>query len=185
MVSETLLEREVEAKHRSMRERVALYTGSFDPLTNGHIDVLKNAAAIFDRIVVAIGVHPGKAPMFSAEDRAALIRASCKGLLAAEHCALDVVTFSGLAVIAAREHGASFLLRGLRDGTDLDYEAQMAGMNATMAPEIRTIFLMSSPSVRHITATLVRQIASLGGDVTSFVPKEVAEALKGRTGSRS
>ncbi|MEA2861609.1 MAG: pantetheine-phosphate adenylyltransferase, partial [Methylobacteriaceae bacterium] len=72
-----------------------------------------------------------------------------------------------------------------RDGTDLDYEAQMAGMNATMAPEIRTIFLMSSPSVRHITATLVRQIASLGGDVTSFVPKEVAEALKGRIGARS
>jgi pantetheine-phosphate adenylyltransferase len=96
-----------------------------------------------------------------------------------------VVTFSGLAVAAAREHGAAFLLRGLRDGTDLDYEAQMAGMNATMAPEIRTIFLMSSPSVRHITATLVRQIASLGGDVTSFVPKDVAEALKGRTGARS
>ncbi|MGA8603245.1 MAG: pantetheine-phosphate adenylyltransferase [Beijerinckiaceae bacterium] len=165
-----------------MPERAALYTGSFDPLTNGHVDVLKNAAAIFDRIVVAIGVHPGKMPMFSPQERADLIRASCKSLLEAEHCTLEVVTFSGLAVTAAREHRAAFLLRGLRDGTDLDYEAQMAGMNATMAPEIRTIFLMSSPSVRHITATLVRQIASLGGDVTSFVPNEVAEALKGRTG---
>jgi pantetheine-phosphate adenylyltransferase len=168
-----------------MTERAALYTGSFDPLTNGHVDVLRNAAAIFDRIVVAIGIHPGKTPMFSPEERAGLIQASCKGLLEAEHCTLEVVTFSGLAVAAARVHGAAFLLRGLRDGTDLDYEAQMAGMNATMAPEIRTIFLMSSPSVRHITATLVRQIASLGGDVTSFVPKEVAEALKGRTGARS
>jgi pantetheine-phosphate adenylyltransferase len=168
-----------------MTQRVALYTGSFDPLTNGHVDVLRNAAGIFDRIVVAIGVHPGKAPMFSPEQRAALIRESCKDLVEAEHCALQVVTFSGLAVTAAREHGAAFLLRGLRDGTDLDYEAQMAGMNATMAPEIRTIFLMSSPSVRHITATLVRQIASLGGDVTSFVPLAVAEALKGRTGTRS
>jgi pantetheine-phosphate adenylyltransferase len=165
-----------------MPERAALYTGSFDPLTNGHVDVLKNAAAIFDRIVVAIGVHPGKMPMFSPQGRADLIRASCKSLLEAEHCTLEVVTFSGLAVTAAREHRAAFLLRGLRDGTDLDYEAQMAGMNGTMAPEIRTIFLMSSPSVRHITATLVRQIASLGGDVTSFVPNEVAEALKGRTG---
>ena len=168
-----------------MTERAALYTGSFDPLTNGHVDVLKNAASIFDRIVVAIGVHPGKAPMFEPQERADLIRASCKGLVEAEQCTLDVVTFSGLAVAAAREHGAAFLLRGLRDGTDLDYEAQMAGMNATMAPEIRTIFLMSSPSVRHITATLVRQIASLGGDVTSFVPKEVAEALEGRAGARS
>ena len=165
-----------------MPERAALYTGSFDPLTNGPVDVLKNAAAIFDRIVVAIGVHPGKMPMVSPQERADLIRASCKSLLEAEHCTLEVVTFSGLAVTAAREHRAAFLLRGLRDGTDLDYEAQMAGMNATMAPEIRTIFLMSSPSVRHITATLVRQIASLGGDVTSFVPNEVAEALKGRTG---
>jgi pantetheine-phosphate adenylyltransferase len=168
-----------------MSERVALYTGSFDPLTNGHIDVLRNAAAMFDRIVVAIGVHPGKTPLFPAEQRAELIRAACKGLVEAEHSSLDVVTFSGLAVTAAREHGARFLLRGLRDGTDLDYEAQMAGMNATMAPEIRTVFLMSSPSVRHITATLVRQIASLGGDVTSFVPRDVAEALKGRTKARS
>ena len=163
-----------------MIERAALYTGSFDPLTNGHIDVLKNAAAIFDRIVVAIGVHPGKTPMFSPEQRARLIRASCKNLLEAEHCTLEVVTFSGLAVAAAREHGAAFLLRGLRDGTDLDYEAQMAGMNATMAPEIRTIFLLSSPSVRHITATLVRQIASMGGNVAPFVPASVAQGLKAK-----
>ena len=163
----------------------ALFTGTFDPITNGHVDVLRQGAVFCDRIVVAIGVHPGKTPMFSPETRAKLIRGACKGLLEAEHCALDVVTFSGLAVDAARQRGAAFLLRGLRDGTDLDYEAQMAGMNATMAPEIRTIFLMSSPSVRHITATLVRQIAFLGGDVTSFVPKEVAEALKGRAGASS
>src|SRR4030081_740338 len=123
-----------------MTERAALYTGSFDPLTNGHVDVLRNAAAIFDRIVVAIGIHPGKTPMFSPEERAGLIRASCKGLLEAEHCTLAVAPLSGLTVPAAREHGAAFLLRGLRDRTDLDYEAQMAGMNATMAPEIRTIF---------------------------------------------
>jgi pantetheine-phosphate adenylyltransferase len=83
-----------------MPERAALYTGSFDPLTNGHVDVLKNAAAIFDRIVVAIGVHPGKMPMFSPQGRADLIRASCKSLLEAEHCTLEVVTFSGLAVTA-------------------------------------------------------------------------------------
>ena len=83
-----------------MTERIALYTGSFDPLTNGHIDVLRNAAAIFDRIVVAIGVHPGKTPMFSPEERARLIRASCKGILEAEHCLLEVVTFSGQECVA-------------------------------------------------------------------------------------
>jgi len=168
-----------------MRTRVALYTGSFDPLTNGHLDVLRNAAAIFERIVVAIGVHPGKTPMFSAEERAELIWTVCQAEIAGSNCQFDVVTFSGLAVAAARQHGADVLLRGIRDGTDLDYEAQMAGMNGAMAPEIRTVFLMASPSVRHITATLVRQIASLDGDVTAFVPNEVAAALQGRARARS
>src|SRR5665213_3165634 len=93
---------------------------------------------------------------------------------------LDVVTFSGLAIEAARRAGASLLIRGLRDATDFDYEMQMAGTNAAMAPEIRTIFVPASPAVRHITATLVRQIAALGGDVSPFVPPEVVDFLKGK-----
>lgn len=154
--------------------RIGFYTGSFDPLTNGHLDVLRAGAAICDRIVVGIGVHPGKAPLFSSSERENLIRASAKSL----NVALDVVTFDGLAVDAAKKAGASIILRGLRDGTDFDYEMQMAGMNATMAPAIQTIFLPASPAVRHITATLVRQIAALRGDVSSFVPADVAAALK-------
>jgi pantetheine-phosphate adenylyltransferase len=154
--------------------RIGFYTGSFDPLTNGHLDVLRAGAAICDRIVVGIGVHPGKAPLFSASEREDLIRASTKSL----NVALDVVTFDGLAVDVAKKAGASIILRGLRDGTDFDYEMQMAGMNATMAPAIQTIFLPASPAVRHITATLVRQIAALRGDVSSFVPVDVAAALK-------
>lgn len=154
--------------------RIGFYTGSFDPLTNGHLDVLRAGAAICDRIVVGIGVHPGKAPLFSSSERENLIRASAKSL----NVALDVVTFDGLAVDAAKKAGASVILRGLRDGTDFDYEMQMAGMNATMAPAIQTIFLPASPAVRHITATLVRQIAALRGDVSSFVPADVAAALK-------
>jgi pantetheine-phosphate adenylyltransferase len=157
--------------------RKALYTGTFDPLTNGHVDVIRRAAGFCDELVVAIGVHPGKTPLFSADERATLVRHVCGRLAAARSCKLSVLIFSGLAVETAREAGASLLLRGLRDGTDLDYEMQMAGANAVLAPEIPTVFLAASPGVRHIAATLVRQIASLGGDVSSFVPEAVATAL--------
>jgi pantetheine-phosphate adenylyltransferase len=157
--------------------RIALYTGSFDPLTNGHVEVVRAAASLCDELVIAIGVHPGKTPLFSVEERAALITQICGDVLAKGACALSVRTFAGLAVAAAREAGAHYLIRGLRDGADFDYEMQMAGMNAAMAPEIHTIFLPAPPSARHITATLVRQIASLGGDVSAFVPANVATAL--------
>jgi len=155
----------------------ALYTGSFDPLTLGHLDVIRAGARLCDRLVVAIGAHPGKTPLLTLEERIALIETVCAGLEETRG-RVAVVSFAGLAVEAAREHGAGLILRGLRDGTDFDYEMQMAGMNLAMAPEIRTVFLPSSPAVRHITATLVRQIASLGGDVSPFVPPEAAEALR-------
>jgi pantetheine-phosphate adenylyltransferase len=157
--------------------RKALYTGTFDPITNGHIDVLVNAARFCDEIAVAIGVHPGKTPIFTADERAELVRRSCAPQLAKLSCTLDVITFSGLAVDAARQAGATLLLRGLRDATDFDYEMQMAGTNAAMAPDVQTVFLPASQGVRHITATLVRQIALLGGDVSHFVPEPVLKAL--------
>jgi pantetheine-phosphate adenylyltransferase len=159
--------------------RVAIYAGSFDPLTNGHADVIEGAGALCDELVVAIGVHPGKTPMFSAAERAAFIETVSRGL-AAPACKLSVRTFSGLAVEAAREAGARLILRGLRDGTDFDDEMRMAAMNAAMAPEIKTVFLAASPAVRHISATLVRQIAGLGGDVSAFVPAAVAQAVAQR-----
>jgi pantetheine-phosphate adenylyltransferase len=155
----------------------ALYTGSFDPLTYGHLDVITSARAFCDRLVVAIGVHPGKIPLLTAGEREALIRAVCAPLSAKGDGSLDIVTFSGLAVEAARQADATLLIRGLRDATDFDYEMQMAGTNAAMAPEIRTIFVPASAGVRHITATLVRQIAALGGNISPFVPPEVAACL--------
>ena len=158
----------------------ALYTGTFDPLTNGHADVIRQAARLCDRLVVAIGIHPGKAPVFDAATRADLIRQCCGPLVAGSGCVIEVVTFDGLAIEAARQHGASIMVRGLRDGTDFDYEMQMVGMNGAMAPDIGTIFVPASPPVRHITGTLVRQIAAMGGDVSSFVPPEVAQALAQR-----
>ncbi|MFV0281190.1 MAG: pantetheine-phosphate adenylyltransferase [Rhodoblastus sp.] len=165
--------------------RIAIYTGSFDPLTNGHVDVIRQAAVVCDRMVVGIGVHPGKTPVFSPEERADLIRAACQDELKAQNCELEVVTFSGLAVEAARENGARIVVRGLRDGSDLDYEMQMAGMNAVMAPEVKTVFFAASPEVRHITATLVRQIAAMGGDIRPFAPPVAANALVQRMAERA
>lgn len=166
-----------------MSRRIALYTGSFDPITNGHLDVLRGASRMFDIIVVAIGTHPGKTPLFSIEEKREMIGQATHGLSKAG-CRIDISTFDGLSVDAARQHGAVALLRGLRDGTDLDYEMQMAGMNGVMAGEVQTIFIPATPGVRHITATLVRQIAAMGGNVRSFVPPVVARALKAKFASR-
>jgi pantetheine-phosphate adenylyltransferase len=157
--------------------RVGLYAGSFDPLTNGHVDIIKSASAVCDALVIAVGVNPGKTPLFSAEERTRLIESVCEELSPSPACELSVCTFSGLAVEAARAAGASIMLRGVRDGADLDDEVRMALMNAAMAPEIKTVFLPSSPGVRHISATLVRQIVLLGGDPSPFVPRPVAAAL--------
>jgi pantetheine-phosphate adenylyltransferase len=167
-----------------MSLRIAIYGGSFDPLTNGHFDVLKASLAIADEIVVAIGVHPGKAPLFSFEERVRLIEDSAESELGEDRKRIKVAAFDGLLIEASREHGASIMIRGLRDGTDLDYEMQMAGMNETMAPDLQTVFLPASPSVRTITATLVRQIASMGGDVRPFVPAPVAVAIRQKFASR-
>ena len=160
--------------------RTAIYAGSFDPPTNGHLDVVRSACRLADRLVLAVGIHPGKTPVFSPEDRIAMLRDVCLPLAQAEGAQLDVITFDGLVVTAAKQVGAGLLIRGLRDGTDLDYEMQMAGMNGTLAPEIQSVFLPASPRVRPITATLVRQIASMGGDVAAFVPPAVLDRLKAR-----
>lgn len=160
--------------------RSILYSGSFDPLTNGHLDVCRRACAMADRLVVAIGVHSSKTPVFPAEDRAAMIREVIGPVAAEAGVALEVVTFADLVVEAARRLGCSLIVRGLRDGTDLDYEMQMAAMNETMAPQVLTLFVPASPATRPITATLVRQIAGMGGDVTPFVPRAVAERLRAR-----
>lgn len=156
---------------------IAFYPGSFDPMTNGHLDVLLQALQVAEKVIVAIGIHPGKTPMFSFEERAELIRTSLTQALPDRKASLEVISFDKLVVDAARSHGATLLIRGLRDGTDLDYEMQMAGMNRQMAPDIQTVFLPAGIASRPITATLVRQIAAMGGDVSAFVPAAVLEAM--------
>lgn len=156
--------------------RVAFYPGTFDPVTNGHVDLIASALDLADRVVIAIGVNPGKSPLFGLDDRKAMVAAAIAGF-GKDADRISAVAFEGLAVRAAREAGASILIRGLRDANDFDSEMQMAGMNMTMAPELRTVFLPASPAVRHITATLVRQIAAMGGDVSPFVPEAVARLI--------
>jgi pantetheine-phosphate adenylyltransferase len=161
-------------------QRVALYPGSFDPVTNGHLDVVRQAVHLCDKLIVAVGVHSSKTPLFSTEERVAMVRDVFGPVAAVAGCGFDAVTYDNLTVAAARDAGAIMMIRGLRDGTDLDYEMQLAGMNSAMAPGIQTVFVPASVPVRPITATLVRQIAAMGGEVSSFVPPSVAAGLEAK-----
>lgn len=161
-----------------MARLVGFYPGSFDPITNGHLDVIERACKLVDKLVVAVGTHHAKKPMFSHEDRLALLRAVVDPIGKRTDTEFEVVDFSGLMVQAARSAGAKLIIRGLRDTTDYNFEMQMVGMNAQMAPDLQTVFLPSSPHVRHISATLVRQIAEMGGDISAFVPPIVLKAVK-------
>lgn len=158
--------------------KIALYPGSFDPMTNGHLDILSGALRIADKVIVAIGLHPEKKSLFTFDERVSMIEAVATAHLGSSSKRVEVHSFQGLVVDAAKLANASLLIRGVRDGTDLDYEMQMAGMNGAMAPDVQTIFLPAHPNARPITATLVRQIAAMGGDISAFVPAHVASALK-------
>jgi len=165
-------------------KRIGFTSGSFDPVTNGHLDVIVRAARMVDRLVIGIGVHPGKSPLFSADEKFDMLKAETAAIAKKTGCEIKITTFDNLTVDAAKEAGAMSIFRGLRDGTDFDYEMQMAGMNGTMALGIDTVFLPASPEVRHITGTLVRQIALMGGDVSDFVPAGVVRRLKAKAGKK-
>ncbi len=161
-------------------KRIGFTSGSFDPVTNGHLDVIARAARMVDELVIGIGVHPGKAPLFSTDEKIEMLKAETAAIAKSTGCEIEISTFDKLTVDAAKAVGATLIFRGLRDGTDFDYEMQMAGMNGAMAPGIDTVFLPASPDVRHITGTLVRQIAMMGGNVSQFVSPGVARRLKAR-----
>jgi len=162
--------------------RTGFYPGSFDPLTLGHMDIITRSARFLDRLVIAVGVHHGKKPLFTIEDRVDMLKSEAATIGKKAGIKIEVQTFNNLSVEAARAAGANVIIRGLRDSGDFDYEIQMAGMNGQMAPDVETVFLAASPEFRHIASSLVRQIASMGGDASSFVPDSVAARLADRFG---
>jgi len=151
---------------------IALYAGTFDPITNGHSDLARRAARVFDQIVVAVAANPAKQALFTLTERVELARA-----VLADEPRIKVVGFDNLLVDCARQHGAAVILRGLRAVSDFEYEFQMAGMNRRLDAEIETVFMTPSERDTYISATLVKEIAKLGGDVTSFVHARVYAAL--------
>jgi len=154
---------------------VAVYPGTFDPITNGHVDILARALRLFDRVIVALAENVRKAPMFSLEERAAMIRASVPER---DHDRIEVDHFGGLLVDYARRRGAKVVIRGLRAIADFEYEFQFAHMNRHLAPDVETIFLMTSEESFYVSSSLVKEVASMGGDITKVAPPAVVEALK-------
>jgi pantetheine-phosphate adenylyltransferase len=165
-------------------KRIGFTSGSFDPVTLGHMDIIARAARMVDNLFIGIGVHPGKTPLFSPQEKIEMLKAETAGVAKETGCRIEIVTFDNLTVDAAKAAGATTIFRGLRDGTDFDYEMQMAGMNGAMAPGIDTVFLPASPGVRHVTGTLVRQIAMMGGNVSEFVSPGVARRLKSKAAKK-
>ncbi len=154
---------------------IAIYPGTFDPLTNGHIDLIERATRLFDRIIVAVATSPSKAPSFSLQQRVELAR-----LALARFAQVEVKGFNCLLSTFVRQEGANIILRGLRAVSDFEYEFQLASMNRKLAPEIETVFLTPAEQYSYISSTLVREIAALDGDITPFVHPAVAAALKQR-----
>ncbi|MBL6749970.1 MAG: pantetheine-phosphate adenylyltransferase [Nevskia sp.] len=156
---------------------IAAYSGTFDPITLGHHDIIHRAARMFPRLIVAVGLNPSKNPKFTLDERIALVQASCKDLPN-----VQVKGFSGLVVDFARDNGVTVLVRGVRTVGDVDYEKQMAVMNRDLYPSLDTVMLAPSPKYDHLSSSLVRELASLGAPVSRFVPKPVLPILLERFG---
>jgi pantetheine-phosphate adenylyltransferase len=157
--------------------RIGLYPGTFDPVTNGHLDVIARAARLLDKLVVGVAINTGKGPMFSLEERVELVQAEIARIATQNGMVIEVLPFDSLLVHFARKVGASMIVRGLRAVSDYDYEVQMAGMNYRMDPDIETVFLMASERHQFIASRLVKEIALLGGDISSFVPPLTLERV--------
>jgi len=150
--------------------RVGLYPGTFDPVTNDHLDVIARAARLLDKLVVGVAISTGKGPLFTLDERVEMVQAEIASIATQNGMVIEVLPYDTLLIDFARKVGASMIVRGLRAVTDFDYEFQMAGMNYRMAPDVETIFLMASERHQFIASRLVKEVAMLGGDISSFVP---------------
>jgi pantetheine-phosphate adenylyltransferase len=160
--------------------RVGLYPGTFDPITNGHLDVIARAARLMDKLVIGVAINTGKEPMFALQERVELVKAEIANTIKPNGVQIEVRAFQGLLIHFARELGAGMIVRGLRAVSDFDYEFQMTGMNYRMAPDIETVFLMASERHQFIASRLVKEVAVLGGDISSFVPPLTLQRVMAR-----
>lgn len=160
--------------------RIGLYPGTFDPMTNGHLDIIRRGLKLVDHLIVAIGVNATKAPLLTLEERFRLIEQEAGPIARELGSRISTASFSGLVVNAADEHGATIIIRGLRGAVDFEYETQMVGMNRVMNPHVETVFFAASPETQFISSTLVRQIAGMGGDISPFVPPHVKDKVLAR-----
>jgi pantetheine-phosphate adenylyltransferase len=164
----------------SLSHRVAVYTGTFDPIHRGHLDIIGRGSLIFDRLVVGVGINPDKEPFFSMEERVGLVKQ-----VIAQFPNVEVKAFHGLSVAFVRQIGARVMLRGLRTTSDMETEFTMSLMNLNLDAEIETVFLMAKEAYSHVSSTLLRQIATFGGSLEKFLPPEVKAALEARVCERS
>lgn len=160
--------------------RIGLYPGTFDPVTHGHLDIIKRATALVDRLVIGVAINRNKGPLFTLEERVEMIESQCAELEELHGAEIVVHPFENLLIDCARDVGASIIVRGLRAVSDFEYEFQMVGMNRVLDPSVETVFLMAEARHQSIASKLVKEIAKLGGDVSRFVPPAVSEALKHR-----
>ncbi|SMR71105.1 Phosphopantetheine adenylyltransferase [Aliiroseovarius halocynthiae] len=162
--------------------RIGLYPGTFDPITLGHTDIIRRACALVDRLVIGVAINTGKGPLFSLEERVAMVEAECAKLSAETGTEIVAHPFQNLLIDCAHDVGAQIIIRGLRAVTDFEYEYQMVGMNRAMDDSVETVFLMAEARYQAIASKLVKEIAKLGGDVSNFVPADVQEKLLAKIG---
>ncbi|MBR9864566.1 MAG: pantetheine-phosphate adenylyltransferase [Rhodobacteraceae bacterium] len=158
--------------------RTGLYPGTFDPVTHGHLDIFRRSCSLVDRLVIGVAINRDKGPLFTLEERVAMVEATCGDIAREMGVEIVVHPFENLLIHCAQEVGANVIIRGLRAVSDFEYEFQMVGMNRAMNDEIETVFLMAEAQHQSIASKLVKEIARLGGDIDGFVPKDVAEAVR-------
>ena len=161
-----------------MTQRIGIYPGTFDPITKGHLHIIKRASKLVDKLVISVAENANKNPLFTHQERVEMVRADLKGLKIASGCEIEVDSFNKLLVDYAEDVKASCIFRGLRAVSDFDYEFQMTGMNLHLAPEIETVFLMAADQWQFVSSSFVKEIHALGGDVTDFITAETLKALE-------
>lgn len=159
------------------QQRIGIYPGTYDPITKGHLHIIERASKLVDKLIIGVAENPGKNPLFSLDERLSMVQIDIDNMHD-KHCPIEVVSFDNLLIDFARDHQATCMFRGLRATSDFEYEFQMTGMNFRLAPDIETVFLMSSDKWQFVSSSFIKEISNLNGDVSEFITPNVLELLK-------